>query len=91
MSNDLEKRIEQLEAQHRSYHSVTLKLINRELALRAAVYSLLEHCPDQHSSLVRSYGKFLTTILEDVPPDLQRPDILQEIEEMLLDEISKRG
>lgn len=86
-TDDLEKRVVDLEKAAHHLHNTNLKLINRELVLRGMMYTLLEHLPDdQRKAMAHTYDKYLTSILELVPPRMQDREILQEIEEMLLQE-----
>lgn len=83
-TNDLEARLSKLEKEVRHLASWNLKLMNRELVLRGMMHSILCHLPeDQRNALHQTYGQYLTSILEQVPPDLQDREILEEFEEIL--------
>jgi len=38
---------------------------------------------EQRTTLGRTYGMYLTSILEQVPPDIQNREILQEFDDVL--------
>jgi hypothetical protein len=83
-TNELEARVSKLEKSVLDLHSTNLKLVNQELVLRGMMHTLLCHMSDeQRTTLGRTYGMYLTSILEQVPPDIQNREILQEFDDVL--------
>ncbi|MFZ6639856.1 hypothetical protein ACO0LL_08960 [Undibacterium sp. TC4M20W] len=77
-SNDeLLARIERLEGQHASYHSLLTKLTNREWVLRCAVMALIYHAPP--GVLSEDFSMFLNQVASSIPPDMQCPDVWEDI------------
>ncbi|MEC9039608.1 MAG: hypothetical protein VX787_08790 [Pseudomonadota bacterium] len=90
--SNLEARVARLENAVQSLHNSNLTLMNRELVQRALLYTLLEHIPaEQRKAMSETYDKYMVGILEQVPPQFQKREILQEIEEMLLQESPGAG
>ncbi|PPI86190.1 hypothetical protein KEHDKFFH_02400 [Marinobacter maroccanus] len=83
-TGDLEARVLKLEKELASLSHLNLQLVNREVVLRGMMHSLLNHLPDdQKQALHRTYGQYLTLILEQIPPDVQDREILEEFEDIL--------
>lgn len=84
MDDSLEARVDRLEKALGDQQSLNIKLLNRELALRALAYSLLDQAPlDRRRSLAESYERYLVTTAEQLPPEYQHPEILEEFADAL--------
>lgn len=77
----LGKQIEWFQEQHRHISDQLVRLRNREVALRALLYAELENIPATHAQVFLDKARRHTSELsaDEINPDFQRPDILDEM------------
>lgn len=79
--NELRKRIEKLEQDKELQIGVVMRLMNREIALRAAICALAKKFVpgefDEH------YSNMLDQIASEIPPPVQMPEVWNEVQKLL--------
>lgn len=79
--NELRKRIEKLEQDNEMKAKAVFLLMNKELALKAAIFALAREFPP--GALEENFSACIDRIASKVAPHLQDPDAWNEIQEFL--------
>jgi len=81
--SDFEKKMEKIESALVAQHNTLKRLINAELALRSFAMAVMRQPNLDPCRLLEDYDRFSLSALEQLPPQFQMPDQLEELAEPL--------